>query len=212
MKKLTEDQIIKNLESFYSLIEKSIQSPRKEKLLKLYQDSEDILATAPAAPNVNHHNAFPGGYIDHVLRVVDYSIYFNKLWTKLGQEVDYTEEELIFSAINHDLGKLGLDQVPMYIPNDSSWHIEKLGQIFKINDSLPHMRVADRSLFHLMKYEIPVSQNEWYAIKLHDGLYEEANKQYYMTGHDFEIKSNLPYILHQADLTASRLEKQIYQK
>lgn len=207
MKKLNEHEILERLDKFYQIIDEHIVSSRKDNLIRLYKDSEDILATAPAASNINHHNAFPGGYLDHVLRVVEYSIYFNKLWNKLGSVQDYSNEELVFSALNHDLGKLGLNQIPMYIPNDSQWHVEKLGQVFKVNTTLPHMRVADRSLYHLMQYQIPVSQNEWYAIKLHDGLYEESNKQYYIAGSDFEIKSNLPYILHQADLTASRIEK-----
>jgi hypothetical protein len=72
------------------------------------------------------------------------------------------------------------------------------------------MRIADRSLFYLQEAGISVSENEFLAIKLHDGLYEEANKAYYITySSDSELKSNLPYILHQADLMASRVETQI---
>ena len=69
------------------------------------------------------------------------------------------------------------------------------------------MRIADRSLYMLHKAGIQVTENEYLAIKLHDGLYEEANKPYYITyGPDTQLKSNLPYILHQADLMASQIE------
>jgi hypothetical protein len=72
------------------------------------------------------------------------------------------------------------------------------------------MRIADRSLYALQEAGIAVNETEFLAIKLHDGLYEEANKPYYITySSDFEIKTNLVYILHQADLMASRVEKQI---
>ena len=48
---------------------------------------------------------------------------------------------------------------------------------------------------------------EFLAIKLTDGLYEEANKGYLMTYmDDFQIKTNLPTILHQGDMMASKLE------
>ena len=107
----------------------------------------------------------------------------------------------MFSAINHDLGKLGTDDQPFYIPNDSQWHVEKQGAHFKINTNMIHMRIADRSLFYLQQAGIPVSENEFLSIKLHDGLYEEGNKPYYITySSDVEINCNLPYILHQADL------------
>jgi hypothetical protein len=69
------------------------------------------------------------------------------------------------------------------------------------------MRIAERSLFVLQKYGIQVSENEFLAIRLHDGLYEEANKQYYITyNKDTELRSNIAYILHQADLMASKIE------
>lgn len=208
MKILTEETLLNNLEKFVGLIENHIAGDRKTKLLNMYKGMEEELVIAPASPRESAHNAFVGGYVDHVLRVVEYSILFDRVWDKLGQKKNYTVEELVFSAINHDLGKLGYDNKPHYVPNDSEWHIKNQGANYKLNPALNHMRISDRSLFILQKYGIPVSENEFLAIKLHDGLYEEANKVYYMTSGDFEIKSNLPFVLHQADLTASRIEKQ----
>jgi hypothetical protein len=142
--------------------------------------------------------------------VVEASLVLDKVWERFGQKKTYTIEELVFSAINHDLGKMGTNEEPFYLPNDSSWHVEKQGAYFKINTNMTHMRVADRSLYYLQQANIPVTENEFLAIKLHDGLYEEANKPYYITySSDVELKCNLPYILHQADLMASRVETQI---
>jgi hypothetical protein len=210
MKKLSEEQILENLDKFYGYINKYVTSERKDALIEFYKDREVTLAISPASTKSSHHNCFPGGYVDHVNRVVEAALVMDKVWERFGQSKDYTIEELVFSAINHDLGKLGTNEEPFYIPNDSQWHIEKQGAHFKYNNKMTHMRIADRSLFYLQQANIPVSETEFLAIKLHDGLYEESNKAYYITySSDSELKSNLPYILHQADLMASRVETQI---
>jgi len=210
MKTLTAEQIQENLAKFMGFIKKYISPERAHKLLEFYEKIEINLATSPASSKISHHNCFAGGYIDHANRVVESALVMDKVWERFGQKKDYTTEELVFSAINHDLGKLGSDSEPMYILNDSQWHIEKQGAYYKINPKLVHMRIADRSLYELQKAGIAVTENEFLAIKLHNGLYEEGNKPYYITySPDTEIRSNLPYILHQADLMASRIETQI---
>ena len=72
------------------------------------------------------------------------------------------------------------------------------------------MTVPDRSLKLLADRNISVSENEWYGIKLHDGMYEEANKPYFINYNpESALRTNLPYILHQADMMASKIEKDI---
>jgi hypothetical protein len=210
MKELGEEQITQNVNRFYELIDKYIEEPRKDSLKKFYMSIELTLATSPASSKISHHNCFPGGYLDHVIRVTEAALVLNNVWDKFGQKKDYTVDELVFCAINHDLGKLGTNDKPFYVPNTEAWQIEKQGVYYKYNTEMPHMRIADRSLFYLQKAGIAVNEKEFLAIKLHDGLYEESNKSYYITyNSDYEIKSNLPYILHQADLMASRVETQI---
>ena len=207
MKDLTPEQMMENLDKFYSLINKYISGDRKDKLLDMYKSIEETLVTSPASTRLSHHNAFAGGYVDHVIRVVEAALVFEKVWDKFGQSKNYTTEELAFSAINHDLGKLGTNNEPVYIPNQSQWHRENQGLMYNYNPNVTHMRIADRSLFVLHKYGVEVSENEYLAIKLHDGLYEESNKPYYITyNKDTELRSNIAYILHQADLMASRIE------
>ena len=207
MKNLSPEQMADNLAKFYSLIDKYISGDRKDKLLEMYKDIEETLATSPASTKISHHNAFAGGYLDHVIRVTEAAVVFEKVWDKFGQSKNYTTEELAFSALNHDLGKLGTNNEPVYIPNQSQWHRENQGLMFNYNPAITHMRIAERSLFVLQKYGIQVSENEFLAIRLHDGLYEEANKQYYITyNKDTELRSNIAYILHQADLMSSKIE------
>lgn len=209
MKNLSPEQMAENLAKFYSLVDKYISGDRKDKLLDMYKSIEETLVISPASTRLSFHNAFPGGYLDHVLRVTEAALIFEKVWDKFGQDKNYSTEELAFSALNHDLGKLGTNDKPVYIPNQSQWHKDNQGLMYNYNPELTHMRIADRSLYVLQSHGIQVSENEYLGIKLHDGLYEEANKQYYITyGKDTELRSNIAYILHQADLMSSKIESQ----
>jgi len=205
---LKAEQIQSNLEQFYSNIEQYIAEPRKSQLLKLYKGQEELLAMAPASSKASFHNSFPGGYVDHINRVVVAALVISTVWTDFGANTTtFTREELVFSAINHDLGKLGLDGKPRYIPNDSEWHVKNQGANYKPNAELPFLPVQDNSLFILQSAGIQLSVNEYIAIKIHDGLYDDGNKAYLISGqNESKLRSSLPLILHQADMLASRVE------
>ena len=204
---LSAEQIQANLERFYSNIETYISEPRTTKLLALYQSQEDNLAFAPASSRASYHNAFPGGYVDHVNRVVEAALKVTKLWDNMGATINFTTEELVFSAINHDLGKLGRDGQPAYLPNDSEWHVKNQGAIYKPNTELPFIPIQDSSLFILQQAGIELTFNEWTAIKTHDGLYDDGNKAYLLSSqNESKLRCSLPLILHQADMIAARVE------
>ena len=156
------------------------------------------------------HNCFPGGYIDHVNRVVKCAITLFETWSGAGAGTSkFSLEEVVFAAINHDLGKIGSKTMDYYVPNDSKWHVER-GQIYKINGALTFMKVPDRSLFTLQEFGIKVSENEYLAIKLHDGLYGKGNESYLMAGQpEFSLKNDLPILLHHADHLATLIEGNI---
>ena len=207
--KLSAEQMLENVVKFNEYIDTYITGTRKNNLKQFYNSIEQTLTDSPASTKEAHHNCFPGGYLDHVLRVTELALVIDRVWDKFNQKKNYTLEELVFSCLNHDLGKLGTNDQPFYIPNDSDWHIKNQGAHYKYNSKMTHMRISDRSLYYLQQAGIPVSENEFLTIKLHDGLYEEANKSYYITySPESELKSNLPYIVHQADLAASRIENQ----
>jgi hypothetical protein len=119
----------------------------------------------------------------------------------------YTIEELIFSALNHDLGKIGDNEHESYIPQTDQWRKDKLGEDYKFNDRLAFASVPDRGLFLLQSHGVRYSFNEMIAIQTHDGLYDEGNKKYLSTFMpEQKPRTALPYILHQADLMAARIE------
>jgi len=204
---LTPEEIQQDLAKFYNIIETYISEPRTTKLLGLYQQQEENLALAPASSRASYHNSFPGGYLNHVLRVVEAALKVTSLWEEIGATINFTTEELVFSAINHDLGKLGFDGKPAYIPNDSEWHVKNQGANYKPNVELPFIPIQDSSLFILQSRGIEMSINEFIAIKTHDGLYDDGNKAYLISSqNESKLRSSLPLILHQADILAARVE------
>ena len=69
------------------------------------------------------------------------------------------------------------------------------------------MTPPDRGIWILGQYGIPMTQNEFIGIKLTDGMYDEGNIKYLKTySKDNTLKTNLPYIIHQADMATTRIE------
>ncbi len=203
---ISEKKIISNWNIFLKNIEDNISGKRKDKLLAFYNAFEQRFALMPASTKTSYHNAFPGGYVDHINRVVKNAFLVKDLWEQEGATIDFSDEELAMVAINHDLGKFGTAEDEAYIDQDSDWH-KKRGEIYKNNPQVEFMKIQDRSLFLLQSLNLKLTPNEYMGIKLHDGLYEESNKSYYIAfSEDYKLRSNLPYIIHQADLMAARIE------
>ena len=94
-----------------------------------------------------------------------------------------------------------------YIPQTSDWHRKNRDEIYTHNPALQYMKVPDRGLWLLQHYGVKVTDKEYIGIKLTDGLYDEANKAYLMSWNpDFGLRSNMAYILHQADMMATHIE------
>jgi len=205
---LTAEQIQSNWIEFLGNIEKYITGERKQKLLDFYKKYEERISLMPAAHKKEYHNSFPGGYVDHVNRVVNASLKIYDVWCEFEMDRStFTIEELVFSAINHDLGKMGDENNASYIPQTDKWRREKLGEEYMFNKEVPFSSVPDRGLFMLQSHGVSYSFNEMLAIQTHDGLYDDANAKYlkvFMP--EQKPRTSLPYILHQADLMAARIE------
>jgi hypothetical protein len=209
--KLTAEQIQSNWEIFLNNIEVHITGERKDQLLKFYEKYGDRIMMMPAAHKKEYHSAFPGGYVDHVNRVVRCALKQSELWKSEGCDMStFTEEELVFSAINHDLGKMGDANHEAYIPQTDKWRRDKLGEDYMFNKELAFSAVPDRGLFLLQDNGIKYTFNEMIAIQTHDGLYDPANDKY-LKGYMPEQKprTSLPFILHQADMMAARIEFEV---
>ena len=81
-----------------------------------------------------------------------------RFWNK-----DFTEEELVFCALHHDLGKVGSLDENWYLPNDSQWHIENQGKIYKANPDMNFMNMTGRTFWLLNQFGVKVEEGEWIA-------------------------------------------------
>jgi hypothetical protein len=166
------------------------------------------LMLQPASSNIGYHNAYDGGYIDHIMNVVNNSIRMMKLYEDVGGKIDFTRDELLFAAFHHDLGKLGKKGALNYLPNPSEWHIKNQGKIYTNNPDLPYMDLTDRTFLTLSDYGLKHTSNEWFGIRLTDGMYDEANIKYLKTFNpDNTLRSNIQYILHWADHMSTCMER-----
>jgi hypothetical protein len=205
---LTAEDIQHNWMRLLGFIEDHISEPRKTKLIEFYEKFSERLMLMPAAHKKEYHNAFPGGYVEHVNRVITCALHLHDLWGMMGADLStYTKEELVFSALNHDLGKMGSEEEESYIPQTDNWRKEKLGEDYMFNNKVPFASVPDRGLFLLQSHGIQYTFNEMITIQTHDGLYDEANKKYLLNFMpEQKPRTSLPYIVHQADLMAARIE------
>jgi len=212
--KLTAEQIVENWTSLMDIIENEFHGERREKLKAMYTDLEERMSLQPASSFDHYHNAFEGGYVDHVLRVIKCAREVYDLWTRMGADMSgYTKDELIFVALNHDIGKMGFpgEGNEIYIPNDSEWHRKNMGKMYKINPNNAFTLVNDLSIWLLQHYGLSITWNEMLGIKLTDGLYDESNKPYFMSRTaDSKLKTNLGYVMHQADSMAARIEFEMW--
>lgn len=215
MRNYTESQLSANYDKFIEFLKKAFESnpDRLEKLLFMYSEEQlgPELAVAPASGKLHFHSCYVGGYIDHVMNVCKNAYSLRKMFETNGGTIDFTVEELFFSALHHDLGKLGDGTHPMYIPQDSEWHRKNRSELFCINPELNYMDVTHRALWLLNHYDVKFSQKEMLGIMLADGLYNESNKKYFIAYDEgFQLKTELPYILHWADHMSCRIETTEY--
>ena len=206
---LEAEKIKENWERYREIVNTSFPT-RKDSLNKMYDDLEERMVFMPASSMEHFHNAFAGGYVDHILRVIECTeaLYFT--WTSQGADMSgYTKEEMLFAAMHHDLGKVGFpgDGNEVYQIETSDWHRKNQGKLYKTNANIPFAMVPDLSIWLLQEYGVKVSWNEYQAIKIHDGMYDEANKPYFVArSAQAKLKTNLPVILHHADHMASIIE------
>lgn len=149
---------IDNIETLKKLVKDKVTNGRSAKLLKLVDSIEESLIMAPASTRTEYQGAFPGGLVDHSIKVVKTMVALNKAY-----ESNLTADEIVLTGLFHDIGKVGNGKEDYYLPKNSDWH-RKQGINFEVNPDLIAMPVHQRSLFLLQKFEVNLTENEHYAI------------------------------------------------
>lgn len=213
MIKHTNETLEANYNNFISTIKKVFSGERLERLLHMYSMEElgPNLILSPASGNISFHNAYDGGYVEHIMNVVRNSMKVLALYEEAGGLVDFTKEELIFAAFHHDLGKLGEKGKMNYLHNPSDWHVKNHGKLYTRNPELGWMNATDRTFLLLNQYSIVISEKEYMGIQLTDGMYDDDNKKYLVTyNQELKLASHIHIVLHMADALSSVIERRPY--
>lgn len=193
MYELAPEKIKENYDKFEALC--ATLGERAPNVKALLDHFGDRLALCPASSRLEHHSCFPGGLVDHSLRVLQTAYSMMKV-----HGTQFPKQAVVISCLFHDLGKVGDEDHDYYVPQVSSWHRER-GMLYEYNDKLPYMSVPHRSVFLMQKFGIELTRDEYLAILLNDGQYVEANKPYAMR------EPLLSMIVHQADAYSTMWEK-----
>lgn len=192
------EEIESNWKRYRSLLEKNT-GDRSEAIRGMLDALEERLAICPASGRKDYHRATPGGLVEHSLRVLRNAMTLSKAFGW-----DIPKDSLVIAACFHDLGKLGDDRDDYYIPQDSDWHRDKLGEIYKHNKEIRYMTVPQRGVWLCQHFGVRLSHDEYMAILLNDGWVLQENKPYCLK------EPLLAHVIMTADYIATAQEKNMF--
>lgn len=196
---LTDEQMVANFAKFEQLCGKL--GDRTPAVARMLEEMGTRIAAAPASTRRDYHAAYPGGLVDHSLRVAQYALLLRK---SVPLFEGLAPESVIFGSLFHDLGKVGEpgpDGEDYYVVESSEWHREKLGKYYKLNEDAQFMENVDHTMHVLMHYGVKPTQDEFLAIRLNDGPGVDMNRNYQMR------EPLLAVLVHMADRLATEEEK-----
>ena len=164
---------IEKIESNWKTYEKLCRRLSDDSLNKLLDDLGERIIMCPASPRTDQYNCAPGGLVQHSL---DTTITMRTINESL--EYNLPTASVLKVGLLHDIGKVGDLENDYFIDQDSDWHREKLGQLYKYNEDLQKMSVSHRSLCLLQSFGVQLSTEEWLAIQLAQGSHFEENRFY----------------------------------
>ena len=164
------------LEQNWSLFRKLCEKTgeRSESILRMADSLGERIIMCPAFDKSEHLTCRPGGLMEYSLAT------FKNLRALTSTfDEDISLESIIIVSLFHNIGKIGdPDGEPYFIEQDSQWHREKLGQLYKYNPDIAKMTHPHRSLFILQRYNIALTDREWVAILTSGGQGYDENKFY----------------------------------
>jgi hypothetical protein len=133
----------------------------------LFNALGEELFTCPASTLTSLYNAFPGGLVDHMLRVAKYSVRINSL---LPDHLKQDMKSIMKVALLCQIGKVG-----MYTPCTSDWHRKNQGKMYEYVEDRVSMRVGQKSLYYLSQACVKLTETEYQALICQDSNTSEDN-------------------------------------
>lgn len=184
-------------ESLHDQICKVLKETKREGIEDLIAFMEDIgYFTAPASGGNHLHEE--GGLAKHSWNVYNIAKAMSITLTAGRNAQPIDAATIAIAALLYDLGKCGDYGKPMYVANMLKSGKQSESKPYKRNPELLAIDHATRSI-KLATLYIDLTEDEEFAIRYHDRLYETAN--YGVKGHETELYM----ILHWADLWSAKI-------
>ena len=156
----------KTLEKYHQLLD-AIKD-RKREVNRLVEWLEEKTNWLDCPASTKFHLNIPGGLLIHSVGVAEMLLRIRDCIAP-----QYSDETCVIVGLFHDVGKVGDENAPLYIPNsDKKSHGEKP---FVRNPEIVEMGLGVRSLYIMSRF-VPLSPEEAQAICYHDGQYIPENK------------------------------------
>ena len=191
--KLTPEEIESNFNKYRGFFEKL--GDRSTVGVAMVDALGERLALCPASGRKDYHNSFPGGLVEHSLRVLGNAIKLSRAF-----EWKIPKDSLIIGALLHDIGKVGDENEDYYVDADQ-WRKDKQGELYDYSRTIPYMSVPDRSVYLCQYHNLILSRDEFLAIKLNDGWVVTDNKPYCLK------EPMLAHVVMTADYISTMQEK-----
>lgn len=149
-----------------------VSQDNKQAVEDFFLEQSERFFTAPASSRTDHHSCFPGGLAYHSLKVTE-----NLFRICAGMDIEAKNSSKVIVGLFHDLGKIGNLTQDYYLPNPSEWHRKNLGKMYEMNTERDDdFTVPTRSLRIMEHYGFKFTDEEYFAILYHDGLYVDENR------------------------------------
>jgi len=165
---MSAETLVAQYEKYCNVLKKVLN---EEAVNLLTETVGERLVTSPRGLTLADGGS-PGGLVEFSLSVASRA---KEMSPNFGDT-----KSLVRVSLLHELGKLGDLEAghELFIPQESQWHQEKLGQMYKYNEDCPKMNVAHRTLWILAHLNIEITREEWMAINVSQGLHLQENQFY----------------------------------
>lgn len=169
---MRESEIIENFEKFRKILLKV--TDRRASIEKFLDKHGDRIATAPGHDRNNKRSSVPGGLVKRSLQTFANA---RELCNMAAfSDSDISIESVIVVSLLHDIGRIGDETGDFFLPQTSSWHIER-GINYVYNPDIKRMTHTHRGLYMLQSSGVTLTQEEWMSIVAQSSAYDE-NKFY----------------------------------
>lgn len=149
-------QIVKKNWNTYQTILNRLED---ENINNLLNTIGERICLAPANYQTDEWGAYPGGLVIVSIRLAKAMQALNEFH---GNPCDI--KSIYKIGLLHDLGRIGTLEDDWLLPQDSDWHKEKLGHVFKENKDLPNLSHLQKTMLLLNQFQIKLQEDEFLAL------------------------------------------------